>query len=373
MIYRSTFCKTHGVTVLDEDTRTLRLGAWRTVRPSVIEALQTLHGKRVVVEPIQQNSPEASLILSDPPGDRAPTPLPSEDRIHNLSAPEAILRRLLRDAVERSATDLSLWCIEGRRWSVSQRVAGDITTVAQIDATVAERIIQHLVLRSGLDPFDTESPQDGTLVFPWLPDHRIRIALIGDRESRSVALRFLRRRPPRLGDLGYSEAEITALLHGACEETGFLLFVGPTGSGKTTSIAALVAHLVEIDRRKFVSVEDPIEYRISGVVQIERVGSDLSSSVVSAALRQDPDVLVFGEIRTPDHAVEIERAILSGHTVITSVHADDADGAFLRLSDLGISKAVLRRYGLVVCSQRLIGTPRRLRTDISIRPWRDTR
>lgn len=372
-MYRSDFCRLHGVAYLDEDAHTVTLGAWRPLRRPVVDALEMIHGKRISVRGIALTTPEAQLAMGEPIATHDATPILSQDRVRNLSAVEDFLRRVVVEAASAGATDISIWEVENLRWNVSRRVAGEIATIAQIDRTTADRIIGHLLIRSGLDTFDPATPQDGIVRFPWLPEYRIRIAYLPDRSGRSVALRFLRREPPRLASLGYTDEQIHALIAATSHPSGLVLFAGPTGSGKTTSIASLVAHLIGpigSDHRKFVSIEDPIEYRIPGIVQIERTGDRVSGSIISAALRQDPDVLVFGEIRRRDHAVHIEGAVLSGHTVITSVHADGVEGTYRRLAFLGIAPTTLERYCRVVCVQSLLGSPRRLSARIETDPWR---
>jgi type II secretory ATPase GspE/PulE/Tfp pilus assembly ATPase PilB-like protein len=372
-MYRSDFCRLHGVAYLDEDAYTVRVGAWRPLRRSVIEALAMTHGKRISVERIASTSPEAQLAIGEPVATHDVAPPLSRDRVRNLSNVEDFLRRIVVDAATAGASDISIWETENLRWNVSRRVAGEIATVAQIDRTTAERIIGHLLVRSGLDTFDPNTPQDGIVRFPWLPEYRIRVAFLPDRVSRSLALRFLRRVSPELSTLGYTGDQVSALVAATSHRSGLVLFAGPTGSGKTTSIASLITHLVGPnggDHRKFISIEDPIEYRVPGVVQIERVGEDASGSIISAALRQDPDVLVFGEVRRPDQALHIEGAVLSGHTVVTSVHADGVEGTYRRLAFLGITPTTLERYCRAVCVQSLLGSPPRLFAQIESDPWR---
>jgi type II secretory ATPase GspE/PulE/Tfp pilus assembly ATPase PilB-like protein len=244
--------------------------------------------------------------------------------------------------------------------------------VGNLDEGTAERLIQHIVARSGLDLLDRHSPQDGLLVVPWLPGFRIRVALIGDEAGRYLALRILRRNVPTLEELGYDATQRAALVGGASNHSGLILFAGPTGSGKTTGIAALLT-VIASGVRKIVSLEDPVEYSVPGVVQIERSSEALRGKIIAAALRQDPDVIAFGEVRERDHAEQLESAILSGHLVVTSVHAGDSGGALRRLTGLGIARDVLERYCHVLCLQRLDGDPVRLRAEVTNAPWRSDR
>ncbi|MFP4211387.1 MAG: ATPase, T2SS/T4P/T4SS family [Alkalispirochaeta sp.] len=368
MRYSSTYCRIHGVVLLDEGDDHIRVGAWRPVGAHLRGCLETYHRKRVEITPVAQDDPEVRLALLDHPEQEDHPDLLS-DRTFNLPPVEEFLRRILREATRRGATDLSVWRSGPHRWEVSLRIAGRLESAGSLDGTVAERVVRHLVARSGLDLLDRRSPQDGIVTFPWLPDHRIRIALLGDDSGRYVALRILNRRVPDLRELGYGSTHRQHLVDGVSHRLGLVLFAGPTGSGKTTGIAALLAE-VAAGYRKIVSLEDPVEYSIPGVVQIERSSNALRGEIIAAALRQDPDVLAFGEVRRRDHAEQLEAAILSGHLVVTSVHAGDAEGARHRLMNLGISRTVLERYCHVLCLQRLDGNPVRLSAEVVNAPWR---
>jgi len=366
--YTSGFCQTHGVVLLEERDDRVCIGAWRPVGVRLRRCLETYHRKPLEITPVNESAPEVRLALMEHPG-AGEYGHRTSDRTFNLPPVEAFFRNLLDDAVRRGATDLSIWRRDRRRWEVSTRIAGRLETAGNLDQSVAERVIQHIVVRSGLDPLDRRSPQDGLLTVPWLPDYRFRVALLGDDAGRYVAIRILRRSVPTLEDLGYDAAQRAALVEGVARHTGLVLFAGPTGSGKTTGIAALLT-VIASGARKIVSLEDPVEYSVPGVVQIERSSKALRGEIIAAALRQDPDVLAFGEVRGRDHAEQLESAILSGHLVVTSVHAGDSRGALHRLEKLGIARDVLERYCHVLCLQHLRGDPVRLSAEVTNGPWR---
>ena len=383
VIYRSEFCEHHGVALLEEHDNAVVVGHWKPVNRSLREALSLLHGKSVALQKISRKSAEAQLALHAPSpeslhsGQRSDVqsddPL-STERTHNLPPLEAYLRRIITEAVADGATDVSIWKWNDRQWRISARVGGRLTNAGVLDPVLADRVLRHLVVRANLDVLDQISPQDGTVAFPWLPGYRVRVAVVGDRFGRYVALRFLRRTAPDLAGLGYRQAEQRVLITAATAMSGLVLFAGPTGSGKTTGMAALLSAIVSKER-KVVSLEDPVEYRIPGAVQIERAGGTLRGDMIAAALRQDPDVLAFGEIRRETHARQLEEAVLSGHLVVSSVHADDTTGVLRRIVSLGMSEAVARRHCRVLCRQRLERTPGhgtatvRLHAHIEEYPW----
>jgi len=237
-----------------------------------------------------------------------------------------------------------------------------------LDQTFADGLIRRLLHKAQLDILDRKSPQDGTVVFPWLPEQRIRVSVVGDLQGQYLALRLLGRAVQGLSVLGYEASAITRLRHAASCRDGLVLFAGPTGSGKTTGMAALLAEIAGVSR-KVLSLEDPVEYRIPGVVQIERSTEQLNGELIAAALRQDPDVLAFGEIRKSDHVRQLEEAILSGHLVVSSIHGFNREGTLNRLVALGMSEAIARRYCRALCCQRLEGDPLQLEASVEELPW----
>jgi general secretion pathway protein E len=174
-------------------------------------------------------------------------------------------------------------------------------------------------------------------------------------------LRFLDRSPRSLGSLGFSPVQIARILSALSCRSGLVVCCGPTGSGKTTTLAA-IAEILARDGRKVVSVEDPVEYRVPGVLHLESGGRD--SEYLPAALRQDPDVLWIGEVRRREHIPPLQEATLSGHLVITTLHAEGVSGVIQRLANLGGSEALIRSHLILVCTQRLEGNPRYLQASL---------
>jgi type II secretory ATPase GspE/PulE/Tfp pilus assembly ATPase PilB-like protein len=195
------------------------------------------------------------------------------------------------------------------------------------------------------------------------------VAVIGTGFARVLALRILSRQVPALPALGYPRPALLTLLDALRGRSGLVLFAGPTGSGKTTGIASFMS-LLAAGGRKIVTLEDPIEYRIPGTLQIERGGRHITGREISAALRQDPDILVLGEARSRDQAQQMGQALRSGHLVVTSVHATGRRGTKGRLHELGIPDGALRETR-ALCCQTMEGQPRRLRAQCWMYPWRD--
>jgi len=372
MTYRTEFCRQTGVVLLEETETAVHIGYWNSPDPRILKCLEMVHGKPVVPRQIRQDSPEARIALHpeapDHLSDELLDDLFSQERTHNLTPIEEYLRTLLSHTVETGGTDISLWRWDRNHWNIGVRTGGAMRHLGVLDRPFAERLVRHLLHRANLDILDPLSPQDGIVTFPWLPGYRIRLAVVGDSDGRYLALRILDRTVGDLTALGYPDPLVERLLLAASYREGLVLFVGPTGSGKTTGMAALLSRL-STGNRKIVSLEDPVEYRIPGVVQIGRENGALDADLIAAALRQDPDILAFGEIRRRVHAEQLEEAILSGHLVISCLHAGDKQGTYDRLITLGMAPHIVRRYSRAICLQNLSGDPLTLDARIEVDPW----
>lgn len=288
------------------------------------------------------------------------------DRLRNLSPADALIRDLLGEALRTDASDCSLWPAGELSWMVSLRVRGHLRVIRRVPDPLACRAVRRLIARAGLDLLDELRPQDGMLPLPWFPGRRFRLAVIGTGRRRVVSVRILARRPPPPPALGYppeASADILGALNAPC---GLVLFAGPTGSGKTTGMASFVA-LLAAGSRKVVTLEDPVEYTIPRAVQVER-GAQETGALMAAIMRQDPDVLVLGETREAEHARQLAQAVVSGHLVVSGIHAEGPAGVAERMRQLGTDPAFLGRSGLLLVDQRLAGGVLRVRTQRM--PWR---
>jgi general secretion pathway protein E len=163
--------------------------------------------------------------------------------------------------------------------------------------------------------------------------------------------------PLDLGSLGMSAGTRAAFEHVLSRPHGIVLVTGPTGSGKTTTLYAALSHL-RTGREKIVTVEDPVEYELQGVTQVpvnERVGVTFASAL-RALLRQDPDVMLVGEIRDGETAEIATQSALTGHLVLSTLHTNDAVSALTRLADLGVAPFLVSATVEAVLAQRLVRT-----------------
>ncbi|MFW5695654.1 MAG: GspE/PulE family protein, partial [Alkalispirochaeta sp.] len=295
------------------------------------------------------------------------------DRLRNLSPEDELLRTVLAAAVRSGASDISMWPTDRRSWLVTIRVHSAIRPYRHMPAAVAMRVVQRIMTLSGMDVLDRTTPQNGMLRVPWFPHQRFRAAVVGTasdhRESeRVVAIRILARSVPRPPALGYTPEAMRAVFQAVSRGSGLVLFAGPTGSGKTTGIASFLSVLAD-SGRKIVTLEDPVEYRLPHIVQIERDES-IGPELIAAAMRQDPDMIVLGETRTTGHGTQLAEALLTGHQVVSSVHAGDLSTVRDRMVQLGVPRELLEAHTSMVVCQQILSEGRRLQARLYPDPWK---
>lgn len=195
----------------------------------------------------------------------------------------------------------------------------------------------------------------------------LRVSILPTFFGENVVIRVLRpelRRNTKFTELGLSHDQSEIIHSSIHREQGIIVIAGPTGSGKTTTIYTMLSILAQ-SQKNIVTLEDPIEYVIPGIrqVQISESADFGFSKALRALLRQDPDVIVIGEIRDRDTAELAFQASLTGHLVITTIHAEDCAGVYARLTNLGVSKDMMHSLTLMI-SQRLIKTSSQKRVGI---------
>ncbi|PYG27234.1 GspE/PulE family protein [Pelagimonas varians] len=268
-----------------------------------------------------------------------------------------LVNQLLRRAVQDSASDLHIEPHEGGL-RVRMRIDGVLQQVLDRPDVPVKRIVSRLKVMAGLDIAETRLPQDGRI--PLSLGGRVidtRVSSLPGHYGERIVLRILDRssglRP--LIDLGLSEAQESLLRRLAAFPNGVILATGPTGAGKTTTLYSLL-QLADRAARNIVTVEDPIEYDLPGVSQ-SQINSEIGMTFAAglrATLRQDPDVILVGEIRDAETASTAAQAALTGHLVFSSLHANSSVGAIVRLRDLGLENFLIAATLRGVIAQRLL-------------------
>jgi len=268
-----------------------------------------------------------------------------------------LLQSVFEDAVQVNASDVHIEPQEGKV-QIRFRIDGALNPQTDVDSRIGPALVLRLKLMAGLDISEKRLPQDGRLnVIVREQKIDVRMSSMPTQYGESVVLRLLNRkatlqRLDRLGMPGDMLQRFQQLLQ---RTAGMILVTGPTGSGKTTTLYAALAELNTVDR-KILTVEDPVEYRLPGINQVQvNEKIDLSfARVLRSTLRQDPDVLLIGEIRDQETAQIGLRAALTGHLVFSTLHTKDAASTPIRLVDMGAPSYMVATSVHAVIAQRLV-------------------
>ena len=264
---------------------------------------------------------------------------------------------LVRDAYDAGTSDIHL---EATRAGLAARFRIDGVLVAALEPPpeLHHAIISRVKLLAELDIAEHRRPQDGRIrVRLESRELDLRVSTVPTMFGESVVLRLLDRggRPVALSELGMPVELLVDVERLAARPHGMLLVTGPTGSGKTTTLYACLAQRDQ-SREKIVTVEDPVEYQLTGITQIpvHRQAGVTFSAALRSLLRQDPDVMMIGEMRDPETAEIAVQAAMTGHLVFSTLHTNDAIGAVARLLDLGIPEYLIASTLEGVLAQRLV-------------------
>jgi type II secretory ATPase GspE/PulE/Tfp pilus assembly ATPase PilB-like protein len=273
------------------------------------------------------------------------------------SSPVVRIQKMIFD--EATAIDASDIHIEPRQTAtrVRYRVNGILNESLEVPRWMHENLVVRIKVLAKLDISERRIPQDGHITAEDANSPDVRVSVLPTRWGEKIVIRVLRRGRSlmTLGQLGF-RSNIEERLHGLIRRPqGMLLAVGPTGSGKTTTLYAFVNEIRQ-EPMNIVTIEDPIEYEADGVSQVpvnEKTGLTFSKAL-RAILRQDPDVILVGEIRDADTAITAFHAAMTGHLVMSTLHATDAISALLRLGEIGVDRSVLASALIGVVAQRLV-------------------
>ena len=270
-----------------------------------------------------------------------------------------LVNLLLLEALNARASDVH---IEGyaRSLRVRYRVDGVLREAPSPPPHLMPAVISRLKIMADLDIAERRVPQDGRIRLR-LQDRQVdaRVSTLPTLHGESVVLRLLDGESGRasLDQLGMADDTLATLERVIARPHGIVLATGPTGSGKTTTLYAAVDR-IRTGREKILTVEDPVEYQLEGVPQVPvnpAVGVTFATAL-RALLRQDPDVLLVGEIRDPETAEIATQAALTGHLVLSTLHTNDAPSALTRLTDLGVAPYLVASTVEAVLAQRLVRT-----------------
>lgn len=270
-----------------------------------------------------------------------------------------LINALLSEAVREQASDVHLETFE-HSLSVRMRVDGQLREMLRPRRELATLLVSRIKVMARLDIAEKRIPQDGRIALR-LAGHEVdvRVSTLPSAHGERVVLRLLDKQAGRLDlqRLGLPQDSLATLQHLLARPHGILLVTGPTGSGKTTSLYAALSSLND-QTRNILTVEDPIEYHLPGIGQMPvnpKVDMTFARGL-RAILRQDPDVVMVGEIRDRETAQIAVQASLTGHLVLSTLHTNSAAGAVTRLVDMGVDAYLLASSLVGILAQRLLRT-----------------
>ena len=362
------YLREHKVLPLAVDGQRLVLAAADPGHTAAINAVQLAAGRSIELRVAPAEDIDAAIDRFRPPEEaQAAAELPSggeaDDDIEHLKdlalgAPVVrFVNQLLLDGLNSRATDIHIEPFRGKL-NIRLRIDGMLTEARTAPAHMARAIVSRVKILSGLDIAERRLPQDGRArIKIEARTLDLRIATMPTIHGEAVAVRLLEnvQRVLELGKLGFTESDERALRKHLAAPHGLMLVTGPTGSGKTTTLAAALTILNE-PHRKILTIEDPIEYQLEGINQTQakpEIGIGFANAL-RHFLRHDPDVIMVGEMRDAETAGIAVHASLTGHLVLSTLHTNSAAGAITRLLDMQVDGYLLASCLSCVVGQRLV-------------------
>lgn len=269
-----------------------------------------------------------------------------------------LLRLILEDVLSKSISDLHFE-MEKESFRIRVRQDGVLLSAWSFPRVLGEAIILRLKVLADLDLTMHGKPRDGRISHNLAMNRSmdIRLSLLFGVHGEKVVLRILDRGKDQLSlsDLNLESVALGRIEKAMHRPNGMILVTGPTGSGKTTTLYAILKEL-NVEGVNIATAEDPVEYELAGITQVncsESVGTTFPEALKSF-LRQDPDIVMVGEIRDSETADIATKAALTGHLMLSTLHTNDAAGAVIRLLNIGVPDYVLAAVNLTVIAQRLV-------------------
>lgn len=323
---------------------------------SASQEIEVLSGFRVQIEPVGPD--ELSLLLNR--YYRREEARPVSGRMADLSrigSGQGFLTDLIGEAFDEYASDIHFEPYE-ERCRIRLRIDGKLVEKYVIDSGNYASLVNQIKIMANLDISERRLPQDGRILY-----HRgerkfdLRVSSLPTIYGEKVVLRLLTRHAEllELSNLGFSERQLADYAEAISRPHGMALITGPTGSGKSTTLYATLRRLNR-ESSNILTIEDPVEYTLEGVNQVqlkEEIGLTFGAAL-RTFLRQDPDIIMLGEIRDADTAAMAIRSSLTGHLVFSTIHTNSAWGSVSRLRDMGVHPYLLSGTLILCAAQRLI-------------------
>lgn len=358
------FCEKNKIAVLKESDTQINIGY---VEKPVEELLQRLERyyqskKSLCYEKISEEEFEVlieRLYSGEDDEEKFSMREEKETAATAAKSPPAVnlLNSIISEGIMKGASDIHIAVSDGKT-TVRYRKDGRLKFMFETDEEKGKALTARIKLLSDLNIMEHRRCLDGRFEYSraaYIYD--IRVSIIPGTDGESSVLRILGGdiKVPPLESLGFTKKQLEMLEEMLKKESGLILVTGPTGSGKTTTLASIISRLNKEDLQ-IITVEDPVEYRIKNVLQVstEEESGRSFSEVLRRLLRHDPDILMVGEIRDEETAAITCRLALTGHLVFASLHTASCEESPLRLTDMGVPPYVVAAVLKGVISQRLI-------------------
>lgn len=270
------------------------------------------------------------------------------------------VQNLLEKAFSKQASDIHFYpAVQQNNVQVYFRMLGERQYISTLNSQTYKMVLTYFKFISNMDIAEINKPQDGsvTMTSKRNQQYALRLSTLPNQRNESLMIRILpQENTPQLERLCIFPSQFISMKYWLKNRSGILLMTGPTGSGKTTTMYALLEDLLQETSQQIITLEDPIERQLNNVIQVEvneRAGVTYQTGL-KAALRHDPDILLIGEIRDKETAIFAFQAALTGHLVLSTLHAKDAPGTIDRLIDIGIPKEDIAQTLIAVAAIQLL-------------------
>lgn len=268
-----------------------------------------------------------------------------------------MMKKMIIEAVSLEATDIHFQPLE-ETVHIYYRIMDKLLPQKKIKFEEYQKIIRYIKFKARLDISISKYPQDGSFKMSNEKQNVfIRVSTIPLLNGESLVIRLLQdQQKLKIKDIAYFEKDLIKMYQVINNQNGLFVFTGPTGSGKTTTMYSILNYLVEQNNKKILTIENPIEIVNHNFVQVQ-INEDMKITYpvcLKAALRQDPDIIMIGEIRDEETARNVFRAALTGHTVISTMHTKNIYGVIERFKDFGFLQSEIESVLIGISNQRLI-------------------
>lgn len=340
-------------TRVDGETLVVRMDRSRQIN-GIQKEMEVVLGRQIRIELSEASDIESALLRHYPKNDmdRAPSHVPKL-----ISDKENFILSLIEEAMGMGSSDIHFE-VQEKRSRVRYRIDGNLVDKYEVSLSDYPAVVNAIKIKSNLDIAEKRLPQDGRIFFNRNGKRLdIRVSIIPTIHGEKVVFRLLNKDTAHidLKNVGFNDMQLEHYQNGFLRSHGLVLISGPTGSGKTTTLYATLKRLNAKDRN-ILTIEDPIEYTLDGINQVQ-LKEDIGLSFPMALrtfLRQDPDIIMVGEIRDSETAQIAIRSALTGHLVLSTIHTNSAWGIVSRLMDMGVPEFLISATLNVAVAQRLI-------------------